>query len=147
MVKVRASTILTAYGKAVPMSSVGASALQVYGAGGMTWSKKTVILRNAPYTIENPHLGQIEARLHFARLASRAKGSKGLDPETGLPQAAAMIHKSMKGYRADHRLPEEAYPSKVRRTYHTAAELEALHAQKLGRAAPTPPVIPPFVLP
>lgn len=147
MVKLRASTLLTAFGRAVPMSRIGASSMQLYGAGAMTWAKKAVILRNAPYTIENPHLGQIETRLHFARIASRAKGSKGLDPETGLPQAAAMIKKTMSGYRADHRLPEEAYPSKIRRTYHTASELEKLHAQKLGRAAPTPPVIPPFVLP
>ena len=94
------------------------------------WSKKPAYLRNLPYTNVSPHAGQIEVRIHFGRLAKEAKrvgevGTKGKFID-GLPGAAAYIHKKMKGFRAPHALPKEAYPSRARRTYHTIEELERM---------------------
>ena len=65
--------------------------------------KLKVYVRKTPSTVTHPKDGQIETRLKFAEIASKAKGMKGLDPETGLPRAAALVMKEMKGYRAKNR--------------------------------------------
>lgn len=144
MVKVRASTLIAGYGRATAMSAIGASAMQMYGPGAMVWAKRGLILRNAPFTIENPHLGQIETRLHFASLAHAARGRVGLDPETGLPGAAAEIRKRMPGFRAPTRLPRP-YPSQVKRTFHVEADLKRLYeAKRRVPAVRAPPAIVPF---
>ena len=88
------------------------------------WSKKPAYLRNQPYTAVTPHKGQIQARVNFGEIAKRHKGEKGF--KEGLPIIAYHIKSEMKGYRAPDRLPEEAYPSKVRHTFRTLEELKAM---------------------
>ena len=65
--------------------------------------KLKVYVRKTPSTVTHPKDGQIETRLKFAEIASKAKGRKGLDPDTGLPHAAALVMKEMRGYRARRR--------------------------------------------
>lgn len=122
----RASTLLAGVGGgAQPRASMGAKAVQILGPGRMTWARKALILRNAPYTIESPTLGQIETRVEFGEAAKAARGKRGLDPETGLPGAASVTAKAMRGFHAPHRLDEANYPSKARGSFHTLAELQA----------------------
>ena len=116
MVKVRLTALMAG---TRPMNKTGASAVQIYNPGGMTWSKKPIIVRNAPYTIEHPHLGQAETRIHFGEIAERYKGEKGLIE--GLPAVAYHIKEEMKGYRASDSMPVEAYPSKG--SFHTIDQL------------------------
>jgi len=125
-VLLRASTFVRGVaGVAEPRSRIGAKAVQVVNAGRMHWSTKPVFFRNAPYTIENPHEGQIEVRLEFARIAKGAEGCTGF--VDGLPCVAATIKREMKDkYKAPGRLPETQYPSKIKRTFHTAEELEKM---------------------
>ena len=72
MVKIRASTLVAGFSGASPMRSLGASALVLKGSGRMSWSKKSLIIANAPYTIEKPTIGQAETRIHFAGIAAGA---------------------------------------------------------------------------
>lgn len=87
------------------------------------WSKKPFYLRNPPYTILSPHKGQVETRINFGEKASAAKGRRGF--EEGLPVVAAHVKKTVSGYSAPSKL-SKPYPSQVRRTVHTLAELKAL---------------------
>jgi len=86
------------------------------------WSKKPFYLRNPPYTILSPHDGQIETRINFGKTA-KAKAEKGF--KEGLPATAANIRAAVKGYKAPSRMTPP-YPSRIRRTVHTLAELEGL---------------------
>jgi len=88
------------------------------------WSKKPFYLRNPPYTILSPHEGQIQTRIHFGEIASKAKGSKGF--KDGLPAVAYAVKSEMKGWTAPARMAKEAYPSRARRTVHTLDELRAM---------------------
>lgn len=90
----------------------------------VAWSKKPAYLRNQPYTAISPHKGQIEARLKLAEIAKRHKGETGF--KEGLPIIAYYVKTEMKGYRAPHAMSEEDYPSKARRSFHTASELERM---------------------
>ena len=96
----RGSTFITgifrAYTRtgAEPRSQFGAKTVQIYAPGRMFWSKKGVIIRNAPYTIEAPHLGQIQARINFGEVARRHKGEKGF--RDGLPIIAWHIRNEIK---------------------------------------------------
>jgi len=136
MVLLRPQTLLAAFGKPMPRSNIGAKGVQIYAPGAMSWAKKALIIRNAPYTIENPTIGQMEARVHFAKIASKAKGMRGL--RNGLPGAASFIQEEMANYKADHSMPPEEYPSRQRRTFHTAEELRRILMKKLGKR-PIPP--------
>ena len=127
MVKVRLTALMAG---TRPMNKTGASAVQIYGPGGVTWSKKPVIIRNAPYTIEHPHIGQAETRIHFGEIASRHKGEKGLIE--GLPAVAWHIKEEMKGYRAADSMPKESYPSKG--SFHTIDQLRRYVEERKGRA-------------
>jgi len=127
----RPQTIIAGYGKALPRNAIGAKGVQIYGPGAMFWSKKALIMRNAPYTIESPHLGQIETRLTFADVASSARGCRGF--EDGLPCVAARVRAAMRGYRAADSMPEDQYPSKVKPSFHTAEELRAMLEEKAAR--------------
>jgi len=90
----------------------------------VAWSKKAAYLRNMPYTAVTPHVGQIEARLKLSEIAKRHKGERGF--KEGLPIIAYHVKSEMAGFRAPHALAKEAYPSKERRTFHTAEELAKL---------------------
>jgi hypothetical protein len=84
------------------------------------WSKKALVLRPQPYTVVNPHIGQMQARVHFAEIASRHRGERGF--KGGLPVVAYAIKTEMKGYTAPRRLPKEEYIKQ--RGPHTAEELK-----------------------
>jgi len=133
MVLARPQVILAAAGKPMPRNAIGAAGLQIYGRGGMFWSKKAVIIRNAPYTIESPHIGQIETRIQFGEIAKAAKGQRGF--RDGLPVAAYTVREGMRGFRAPSRMPEEAYPSKTRSSFHTLEDLKTMLEQKRRAAA------------
>jgi len=90
----------------------------------VAWSKKPAYLRNQPYTAISPHKGQIEARLKLASIAKAHKGERGF--KEGLPIIAYYVKTEMKDYRAPSALAPENYPSRARRTFHTASELEAM---------------------
>ena len=137
MVKVRLGALLSG---TRPMNKTGANAVQIYGAGGMTWSKKPVIMRNAPYTIEHPHLGQAETRIHFGEIAQKYKGEKGLIE--GLPAVAWHIHDEIyHKYHAEDAMPEDMYPSKE--SFHTIDQLRSyVESAKRKGARPTPRRIP-----
>jgi len=125
-VLLRASTFVRGVvGVAEPRSKMGAKAVQVVNAGRMHWSSKPVFFRSAPYTIENPHEGQIEVRLEFAKNAKAAAGCRGF--VDGLPCVAAAIRNAMKDkYKAPGRLPKSQYPSRIKRTFHNVSELEKM---------------------
>jgi len=144
MVLVRGSTFISAVFRGVtaePRWAFGAKAMQVYAPGGMFWSRKSVIARNAPYTIESPHAGQIEARINFGEIASRHKGEKGF--REGLPIIAYHIKTEMSGYKAPHAMRPEDYPSKKFHTVHTLDELKRMLEAKLKAAAPARYTAPP----
>jgi hypothetical protein len=137
--KLRGSTVvaaaLAAAGKAEARWQMGAKAIQIYTPGGMYWSRKLVILRNAPYTIESPHLGQIKLRKLFGKLAREAKaqGLKGI--KEGLPAVAWYIHTNLpkhpdKAAIEAVKMKPEDYPSRKYRTVHTLEQLEVLEKQK-----------------
>ncbi len=127
MTLLRASTVLQAIGSsALPRSSIDAnSGIQVYSRGGMFWSNKPMIMRNAPYTINNPTVGQIETRINFGHAGSSAKGQRGFAAD-GLPAVASAVRSKIAGYHAPHALQPEAYLSSNKHTVHTMVELEAV---------------------
>jgi len=132
--------VLAGAGTAEPRWRFGAKAIQVYSPGGMFWSKKSLILRNAPYTIEAPHLGQIQTRIQFGEAARAAKGSKGF--VEGLPAVAAAVKRAMSGFRAPDAMRPEDYPSKKFHTVHTLEELKRMEREKRAKARVPGPVTP-----
>lgn len=130
--KIRASTLIVGLmnassGLAESRWQMGSYSFIVHPAGGVgKWSSKSIIFKNAPYTINNPHPGQMEVRIRFGELAAEARGMKGLDPDTGLPHAAAIIKKKLKGYVAPDRMLPTAYPSRLKRSVHTIDELREM---------------------
>ena len=125
--KIRPQTIVAGLsGKATPMNNIGAKGFYIQSVGGRWWVKKSgAILANLPYTIESPHLGQIETRLEFARVSSQTAGMP-------LAKRLEVISKNMSGYRAPDRMNENEYPSRVKRSFHTTRELEAMLRKKTG---------------
>jgi len=136
MVLVRPQTVIAGCGKALPRNAIGAKGLQIYSPGAMFWSKKSLIVRNAPYTIESPHLGQIETRLTFGNIAKEHKGEKGFID--GLPVIAYRIREAMKGYRAADRMDPEEFPSRVKPSFHTLEDLKKMLEEKAEARAPAP---------
>ena len=131
----RPNVVFAAAGTALPRNKLGACGIQAYSPGGMFWSKKSLILRNAPYTIENPHTGQIEARLNFGDHARANAGARGF--ERGLPKVAARLQDALSGYRAPDRMSPEEYPSR-QGGYHSMEELKAMLERKTRAAAAAP---------
>ena len=127
---VRPQVIFAAAGTAQPRNKLGASGIQIYSPGGMWWSKKSLIIRNAPYTIENPHLGQIQARLNFGDHASMNKGATGF--ERGLPKVAARLQDALTGTKMANSMAPENYPS--RHGYHTMDDLRVMLEKKKREA-------------
>jgi len=113
--------------------------LQLVQAGRVAqWAKKAAWFRNTPYTVGPwAHPGQIEIRLMFAEAAGQARGQRGLveTPKGLLPPAAAEVLKKLTGKTAPHRMDPAKYPSRLRRTAYTAAEL-ATFAARMGLATP-----------
>ncbi|WP_297553013.1 hypothetical protein [Thermococcus sp.] len=127
MTKIRPQTLVAGLaGKATPMNNIGAKGFYIQSVGARWWVKKSgAILANLPYTIESPHLGQIETRLEFAKIASATKGMP-------LAERLRRISEEMRGYRAPDAMKPEEYPSRVKKSYHTVAELEAMLRAKKG---------------
>ena len=122
-----------------PRSALSTVGVQLVSRGGVVWAKKAGWFRNPPYTVgPAAHLGQLEVRLAFADAARQAKGSRGLDPETGLPHAAAHVMRKLRGYRAADSMRPEEYPSRIRRTAYTAEELRTILEEKARRKAAAP---------
>jgi hypothetical protein len=130
--KLRASAFLAGAGKASPMSSLGANAVIIKTPGRMTWCNKSIIIANAPYTIESPSAGQAAQRIRFGEIARGAKGQRGLDAATGLPKAAAMTMQGARGP-TGHAVPPEQWPSKIKGSYHTLEQLKSAFGQMSGR--------------
>jgi hypothetical protein len=140
------SAALAATGGAEARWRIGAKAVQIYSPGGVWWSKKSVIIRNAPFTIESPHLGQIQGRINFGEIASRHKGEKGF--REGLPIIAYYIKAERTGFKSPDRMRPEDYPSKKLHTVHTVEQLKRMERAKRAvvRAPvlmPPPPGVPP----
>lgn len=141
--KLRASTFLVgglaaAGGSAEARWQMGSQSIQVYAPGGMFWSRKALIFRNAPYTINNPHLGQIEVRVRFGEIAKAHAGSKG--HVEGLPAVAYYVKRELTGFKSPDRLSEADYPSRKFHTIHTLEQLKRLEREKRAKArAPVPP--------
>ena len=136
---VRASTFITGAlavrgGGAESRWQMGSQTIQFYAPGGVWWSKKPVITRNAPYTINNPHPGQMEARINFGSVASKHRGEKGF--KDGLPIIAWHVKNEVKGYSAPDRMSPADYPSKTRHTVHTLDQLKEMLRAKAKAAAP-----------
>lgn len=127
-------------GKAMARWQRGAKFMQIYAPGRMFWSKKPIIMRNAPFTIESPHLGQIQVRVQFGELAKTIKGQHGF--RNGLPLAAATIQERLRGWKAPDRMVPEEYPSKLKHTIHTIEELKRME-RELRQRARAYPVTPP----
>ena len=123
-------------GKTVARWQIGGRAFQFYAPGGMWWSKKGIIARKAPYTIDNPHPGQIETRIHFGEIARKYEGAKGF--VEGLPVVAWHIKDEMSGYKAPSRMDPKDYPSKKFHTVHTLEQLKAMLAAKKKAVAARP---------
>lgn len=112
-------------------SKIGCSGLQIVGAGRMSWSRKHVFIKNPPYTIESPSIAQIRQRIKFGQAATGARGQRGLDPETGLPPAAAATHRGAAG--SSGGLPPEQWPSRVQTGFHSMEQLAAMERQMSGQ--------------
>jgi len=109
------------------------SGVQVVSRGKVVWAKIVSWLRCPPFTIGPfAHDGQLQVRLKFSELAKEAAEKKetardsDVNVKYGLVGAAGYIKEHMPGYRAPKRLAPEKYPSRIRRTAYTAAELEVI---------------------
>jgi len=133
--KIRPQTFVAGMtGKVTPMNNVGAKGFYIQSVGGRWWiHRKGVVVANLPYTIESPHPGQMQTRVHFGRIASQTAGMP-------LAERLQVIAERMRGYRASLRMNPDEYPSKVRRSYHTLAQLQAMLNKRMaqgGRATAT----------
>lgn len=113
-----AHTLLAGLGGPSPRNaSVG---VQIVNAGGMSWSKKRVFLRNQNYRAFFPTEAQRNVRIAFGEIGLGSKGSKGLTE--GLPGAAASIRMKMKNTAGSYGPPTRM----ERKTFHTLEELKAM---------------------
>ena len=133
MVLLRPTTVVAGLsGRPLSRPELSVAGVQLVQRGRVVWAKKMFWLRNPPYTVgPYAHKGQIEIRLKFAQIARSARGCRGIDPETGLPCVAAAIKKQLTGYRAPDRMEPAQYPSRHRRSFYTAEDLERI-ARQLG---------------
>lgn len=109
------------------------SGLQLVSRGGVIWARKAIWRRNTPYTVgPYAHTGQLEIRTKFGDAAHQALGAVGLvDTKYGpLPPACKEVIDKVSGFRAPHRIDPAKYPSKLRRTAYTLAELKKILAAR-----------------
>ncbi len=84
-----------------------AGALVLARTGGIKWTKKTVIIRNVPYTVWHPHDRQAAMRYLFGAVGTLTKGTKGkvalpmdghkIPKGTTVPKPTAIIQAVLKG--------------------------------------------------
>jgi hypothetical protein len=148
MVLVRPTVLMATIGGGIfpRRSELPLYGMQIVSRGNVTWAEKATWFRNVPVTVVYPTEGQMEIRVLFGRIASKAKGEKGLKPVTNekskaygkqLPPAAARVANEMPGRKATRALAPEEYPSKLRHTLHTIRELEE---ELKNRGIPVPAV-------
>jgi hypothetical protein len=150
MVLVRPTTIMAMLKRELPPRNVlPFYGLQIVEKGDVWWAEKAAWFRNVPWRAISPTLGQLETRVRFAVLAKEAK-ARGLTGTKDKPAvsarlgrafvgAAAYIADNMVGWRAPHRLEPERYPSRIRRTWATAAEREVELKSEYARRRETVP--------
>lgn len=123
MVKARAATVMAGMlGDVGPMNKIGAKGFYFRTAGRMSWSKKRVIMANLPYTIEKPHPGQAQTRIHFAKVAAQTRGIRDVTERNRII-AEGMREYGRKGG-ASLKMNPEDYPS--RQSYHTVDQLRSM---------------------
>jgi len=137
MTLVRPSVLMAALGGAFPgRQELALTGMQIVGKGNVRWAKKSAWFRNVPVTAVYPTVAQMEVRVAFANMAREAKEknmtgtrakpaySKRLERE--FVGAAAYIADNFYGFKSANRKSPEEYPSRLRKTLHTADELEAI---------------------
>jgi hypothetical protein len=140
------SSVFAGAGVAEARWRFGAKAVQVYSPGGVWWSRKALIARNAPFTIEAPHLGQLQGRINFGEIARRHKGERGF--REGLPIIAFHIKTERKGFKSPDAMRPEDYPSRKFHTVHTLEQLKRMEREKRAAVrAPGALPVPPGALP
>ena len=100
------------------------NSIQIYGKGAMVWSKKDVILRKPPYTINMPTGNQAYVRVQFGEAARREKNARGVI--NGLPAVAAALHEMKEHGLLNLKSPNtnpELWESKKHHTLHTIEQL------------------------
>ena len=84
-----------------------AGALVLARPGGIKWTKKTIIIRNVPFTVWHPHDRQAAMRYLFGAVGVWTKGTKGkvalpmdghkIPKGTTVPKPTAIIQAFLKG--------------------------------------------------
>jgi hypothetical protein len=145
MAPIRADVLLAGIAGAHSRRARGASFIQL--ARAPWFAKKPFVLRNAPYTIVAPHMGQVEQRIALAETAKVAHEQGQINIE-GLPGAAGFVKITLKDKKRPHRMEPAKYPSRIQRTYHTYDELlKILRQYEESLAKRTAPrVAPPVTL-
>lgn len=140
MTLVRGAVVLSATEKPTSRGKIGTSGMQIYGAGGMWWSRKTTIKRNPPYTIESPHPGQMEVRINFGVVAHGHKGERKF--KDGMPVVAAGVKAGHTGFRAPSKFrTKEEYPSRIHPCFHSVAELKSMLRARKEIPVPAPEML------
>jgi hypothetical protein len=139
MTLLRASTVVTGLVGGVAARSKLNAANAIVISAAPWWSKKGAVIKNAPYTINNPTKGQLQVRMAFGDIAKAKSGV----PNAAYKGAAGFIARTtaqggMQGYRAPGAMAKGSYPSKAQHTFHTLAQLHA-QAQRLGLETPAIP--------
>jgi hypothetical protein len=144
MTLVRPSVLMAALGGAFPgRQELALTGMQIVGKGNVRWAKKSAWFRNVPVTAVYPTVGQMEVRVAFGRMAQEAK-AKNMTGTRAKPAkserlgrefvgAAAYIADNFYNYKAPSRMTKESYPSKLRKTLHTADELQAILNKAKGK--------------
>jgi len=95
MVRLRPTVLIAGLaGGAIPASRLSLVGVQLVNPGRMVWvKKKSIIIRNVPYTAVAPRPSQAAIRALLGQIAKAAKGQKGLKRVDGdlLPPAAAAV--------------------------------------------------------
>jgi len=97
------------------------------------WSKRPAVIKNAPYTINNPSAAQLDIRIKLGDTAKEAHntGQIGL---YGLPGAAGYVQQKLTGIHGAGALAKGQWASSQRHTIHTLEELKKM----AGRAGMVP---------
>jgi len=104
------------------------------------WSKRSAVIKNAPYTINNPSTAQLDIRIKLGDAAKEAHNT-GQVNINGLPGAAGYVQQKLTGTRGAGALPKGMWASSKRHTLHTLEELKRM-AGRAGSVTTTPQMAP-----
>jgi len=145
MALLRASVVMAGtfgQGSVTPRRNLGASNALVISATPY-WSKRPAVIKNAPYTIDNPSTAQLDIRIKFGDLAKEAHNT-GQIRLFGLPGAAGYIQEKLTNAHGMGALPKGQWASSQRHTLHTLEELKK-RAGRAGTVATTPQYAPGYM--